>query len=88
MARHEKNCLPQCKRRSYATTISYSHFDSAVYNQLVNRSGRASIDQLVEDDIILVDVNHPSMEYLHAKEVEVYSIITLVSNIGGAVGLW
>lgn len=28
------------------------------------------------------------MEYLQVKEVEVYSLVTLVSNIGGEVGLW
>lgn len=52
------------------------------------KASNASIEDLVEDDLILLDIYHPRMEYLTVQEVEVYSVMTLISNIGGAVGLW
>lgn len=40
------------------------------------------------NNMILLDIYYSRMEYTLLKEVEIYSVPSLISNVGGAVGLY
>jgi hypothetical protein len=85
----KKHCFQECNRNAYEVSITYAKLDYELYNRVwIEQNGNTADFKPLDENTILLNVYHPIMEFVKLQEIETYTFITLISNIGGAAGLW
>ena len=90
-------CPRECSRIYYAPSISHTSFPTMKYykrllenQRILSEFGRnasmITYDQ-IKRTILSLDIYYDMLEYISIEETEKTSIIDLVSNVGGTLGL-
>ncbi|XP_071504228.1 acid-sensing ion channel 3-like [Diadema antillarum] len=95
-AQHQLNecdCPVNCETLLYSYTLSSSKFPSLFWDDIlasrIKRHGQGLVDRAyLEENVCAIDVYFTSMELTTIKQQAAYTPLALLSDIGGAMGLW
>ncbi|XP_071509995.1 acid-sensing ion channel 1B-like [Diadema antillarum] len=92
---NECDCPVNCETLAYSYLLSSSKFpalfwaDILVDKGIVKHSGQGRVDRtFLEDNVCAIDIYFTSMELTTIKQQAAYTPLALLSDIGGAMGLW
>lgn len=96
------NCTLACKRYTYVTTISQCNWPSDIAmadylkQGMITRLGTMSamknsgvgLSNLVTNQILALEIYYDNFSYLDISDQPAYEIFSLISDLGGQMGLW
>ncbi|XP_072171567.1 acid-sensing ion channel 2-like [Diadema setosum] len=96
MAQHRLNecdCPVNCETLLYSYSLSSSKFPSLFWADIlagrIKRNGQGLMDRAyLEENVCAIDIYFTSMELTTIKQQAAYTPLALLSDIGGAMGLW
>ena len=91
----EAECMPQCplecKRTDYSTSISMNGYPTIPYENTLtvfsNLYNASTFSQSLRYNVLKVNIYYDSLSYTKIDEEPAIDTTTLVSNIGGSMGL-
>ncbi|XP_071483146.1 epithelial sodium channel subunit beta-like [Diadema antillarum] len=92
------NCTMPCRQQNYHYTISEAHWPNDGYMEEVKEGIAEISDSLrrqltqdpnfIEDNVVKVGVFYDNLQFQYIYQTPAYDWYSLVSDLGGQVGLW